>query len=87
MPQLTILNHTQCTVEVTINDEDPPRRLNPGGNVILQRNGQVRLYAKAIDGPGAKQLRPGNTADGLVQNRTLVLDADPNSGQLTFTVS
>jgi hypothetical protein len=87
MPQLTIVNQTQCTVEVTINDEDPPRRLNPGGNVILQRSGPVRLYAKATEGPGAKLIRPGDTADGLVQNRTLVLDADPNTAQLRFTVS
>jgi hypothetical protein len=85
MPQLTILNHTQCTVEVTINDV--PVQLEAGGNVIRQMNGPVRLHARAIAGPAANLIRPGTTVDGLVQNRTLVLDAHPTTAQLRFTVS
>jgi hypothetical protein len=85
MPQLTILNHTQCEVEISINGII--NRVNAGAKVIQQLTGPVQLHARAIAGLGAAQIRPGTSADGLVQNRTLILDADPNTAQLTFTVS
>ncbi len=85
MPRLTILNHTQCQVDISINGVI--NRVSAGANVIQQLNGPVQLHAKAIAGPGAAQIRPGTSADGLVQNRTLILDADPNTAELTFTVS
>jgi hypothetical protein len=85
MPRLTILNHTQCTVQVNINGA--PQQLEPGGNIIRQLIGPVQLHARAIAGLVANQIRPGTSADGLVQDRTLVLDVDPNTAQLRFTVS
>jgi hypothetical protein len=87
MHRLTILNHTQWTVEVTINN-GAPQQLQPGGRLTQVLNGPVQLHARAISGHGANMARPATSADGLVQDRTLVLEVqDPNTAQLGFRVS
>lgn len=86
MPRLTILNHWQGDVAITIDDDDPVT-LSPGERLERDLNGPVQLGASAT-GRFARLIRPGTVADGLVQDRVLVVEVpDPNSAELTFRVT
>jgi hypothetical protein len=86
MPRLTILNHWREPVDITINN-DAAVTLEPGGRLERVRNGPVDLHAAAT-GNLRGFIRSGHTADGLVQDRVLVVEVpDPNDAELTFTVS
>ena len=86
MPRLTILNHWQEPIEVTINN-GAAVTLPAGGRLERVLNGPVHLHATAT-GRLRGLIRSGHTADGLVQDRVLVVEVpDPNDAQLTFTVS
>ena len=86
MPRLTILNHWQGNpVDISINN-GAAVTLSAGGRLERVLNGPVRLHAAAT-GNDVGFIRDGDTADGLVQDRVLVVTVDPNSAELTFTVS
>jgi hypothetical protein len=86
MPRLTILNHWQGPVDISINN-GAAVTLPAGGRLEQVLNGPVQLHAAAT-GNDRHFIRSGNTADGLVQDRVLVVEVpDPNAAQLTFTVS
>jgi hypothetical protein len=86
MPKLTILNHWQGDVDITIDDDDPVT-LSAGEKLVRTLDGPVRLGASAT-GRGAGLIRPGTVADGLVQDRVLVVEVpDPNRAELTFRVT
>jgi hypothetical protein len=85
MPRLTILNHWRGPVEITINGDDPVRTA-PGGKIERDLIGPVQLRATAT---GAERgfIRAGDTADGLVQDRVLVLEVpDADAAELRFRV-
>jgi hypothetical protein len=87
MPKLTILNHWQEDVAITIDDDDDPVSLSPGERLERTLDGPVRLGASAT-GRFAGLIRPGTVADGLVQDRVLVVEVpDPNRAELTFRVT
>jgi hypothetical protein len=85
MPRLTILNHWQRPVGISVNNAAPVT-VEAGGKLEEVLNGPVQLRATAT-GNDIGFIRDGNTADGLVQNRVLVVEVDPNAAQFTFTVS
>ena len=85
MPRLTILNHWQRPVAISINNA-APATVAPGGKLERDMQGPVQLRATAT-GSDIGFIRDGNTADGLVQNRVLVVEVDPNAAYFTFTVS
>jgi hypothetical protein len=86
VPRLTILNHWQGDVAITIDDDDPVA-LAPGERLERTLNGPVQLGASAT-GRFAGLIRPGTVADGLVQDRVLVVEVpDPNRAELTFRVT
>jgi hypothetical protein len=86
VPRLTILNHWQGDVAIAIDDDDPVT-LAPGERLERTLNGPVQLGASAT-GRFAGLIRPGTVADGLVQDRVLVVEVpDPNRAELTFRVT
>ena len=86
MPRLTIVNHWQGPVDISINN-GAAVRLPAGGRLERVLNGPVQLHAAAT-GRDRGFIRSGGTADGLVEDRVLVVAVpDPNTAQLTFTVS
>jgi hypothetical protein len=85
MPRLTILNHWQGPVDISINN-GAPGRLPAGGRLERDMDGPVQLHAAAT-GNDRGFIRSGSTADGLVQDRVLVVEVDANTAELTFTVS
>ena len=86
MPNLTILNHSQEPIDITINNGTAVR-LPAGGTLERVLDGPVDLHATAT-GNLRGFIRSGHTADGLVQDRVLVVEVpDPNDAELTFTVS
>jgi hypothetical protein len=86
MPKLTILNHWQGEVDITINDDDPVT-ISAGEKLVRTMDGPVRLGA-AASGAAGGWIRPGAVADGLVQDRVLVLEVpDPNAAALAFRVA
>jgi hypothetical protein len=85
MPKLTILNHCQASVGISINNGQTVT-LPLGGKLEREMNGPVDLRATAI-GDNAGLFRDGHTADGLVENRVLVVEVDPDDAIFTFTVS
>jgi hypothetical protein len=84
MPKLTIVNHWQGPIDITINGAAV--RLAGGGTLERDMDGPVHLHAAAT-GNDRGFIRSGTTADGLVQDRVLVVEPDPNTAELTFTVS
>jgi hypothetical protein len=84
MPHLTILNHCQMKVGIRINNADPVT-LDPGGKLERDMDGPVNLRAVPT-GANAGLFREGTTADGLVENRVLVVDVEPDDAYFTFTV-
>jgi hypothetical protein len=86
MPRLAILNHWREPVDITINN-GAAVTLEPGGRLERVLNGPVDLHAAAT-GNLRGFIRSATAADGLVQDRVLVVEVpDPNDAQLTFTVS
>jgi hypothetical protein len=86
MPKLTILNHWQEPVDITINN-GAVVRLEGGGKLERDMDGPVDLHAAAT-GNYRGFIRSGTTSDGLVQDRVLVVGVpDATTAELTFTVS
>jgi ATP-dependent exoDNAse (exonuclease V) alpha subunit len=86
MPRLTILNHWQGPVAISVNN-GAAVTLPPGGRPERVLDGPVELHAAAT-GNERGFIRSGQTADGLVQDRVLVVEVpDADAAQLTFTVS
>jgi ATP-dependent exoDNAse (exonuclease V) alpha subunit len=86
MPRLTILNHWQGPVAISVNN-GAAVTLPPGGRLERVLDGPVELHAAAT-GNERGFIRSGQTADGLVQDRVLVVEVpDADAAQLTFTVS
>jgi hypothetical protein len=86
MPTLTILNHTAHEVDLRINEGAPVRMQRGGRHVVQNLQGPVNLRATPA-GPGPQVYREGRTADGLVQNRTIELISNSNTGEVEFRVS
>ncbi len=86
MPRLTILNHWQGPVDIRINN-GAAVTLPAGGRLERDLTGPVQLHAAAA-GNARGFIRGASTADGLVEDRVLVVAVpNPNTAQLTFTVS
>jgi hypothetical protein len=86
MPRLTILNHWQEPVAITINN-GAAVTLPAGGKLERDLNGPVQLHAAAT-GNLRGFIRSGTTADGLVEDRVLVVGVpNADTAELTFTVS
>jgi hypothetical protein len=86
MPRLTILNHWSNPVEIVILNVVTVT-LAPGEKLERDLNGPVQLRARAT-GNDRNFIRDGDSADGLVQNRVLIVEVpDPNAAQFVFRVS
>jgi hypothetical protein len=86
MPRLTILNHWQEPVAITINN-GAAVTLPAGGKLERDLNDPVQLHAAAT-GNARGFIRSGTTADGLVEDRVLVVGVpNADTAELTFTVS
>jgi hypothetical protein len=86
MPRLTILNHWQGQIDIAINSAESVT-VDPGGKVERELTGAVQLRATAT-GPHGGFIRPGDAADGLVQDRVLVVEVpDADAAELKFRVA
>jgi hypothetical protein len=86
MPTLMVLNHTAHELDLRINEGAPVRMQRGDSHVAQNLQGPVNLRATPA-GPGPQVYGEGRTADGLVQNRTIELKSNPNSGEVEFEVS